>query len=155
MRRHLWSTAALLVMVFFAFGSVGGDKSSEPNKPDRGAQNDGGGSIEIVNVRVEPYRTANGFDTVMIYVDWKNTGSRPVRVVDAKINAFDAAGNAVEVMPVRDYTIYAVFNDRPGITPGETYIEPQGEGFVAPKPTGGMPTRATARITKVSDRGIE
>jgi hypothetical protein len=155
MPKHLWSTAALLVMVFLAFGSVSGDKSSERNKPDGGAQSDAGGSVEIVKVRVEPFRSATGFDTVMIYVDWKNTGSRPVRVVDAKITAFDAAGNEIEVMPVADYTIYAVFNDRPGVAPGETYIEPQGEGFIAPKTPGVMPTRASAKITKVSERGME
>ena len=40
MRRHLWSTVAVLVMVFFAFGSVSGNKSSTQNVPDGGTRKD-------------------------------------------------------------------------------------------------------------------
>ena len=78
-----------------------------------------------------------------------------MRIVDAKIIAFDVAGSSVDVMSMLDYTIYAAFNDRPGIAPGETYIEPQGEGYIVPSANGVLPTRATAIITKVSERGIE
>ena len=34
MRKHLWSTVALLVMVFLAFGSTSSNKSTPPNTAD-------------------------------------------------------------------------------------------------------------------------
>ena len=65
----------------------------------------------------------------MVLVDWKNTGSTPIRVVKADIVAYDASG-AELASGTKDYTIYAASNSQSGIVAGETYAEPSGEGFV-------------------------
>jgi hypothetical protein len=88
-------------------------------------------SVEIVKVRVQPFRTAQGKGTRMVCVDWKNTGNRAIRRVTATTRGFDAEDNEVEVMPVSDYDICVTAgNDRPGIALGETYYEPNDEGHV-------------------------
>ena len=117
----------------------------------------GGGrlSVEVVDTRLEPVRTAEGLDTKMVYIDWKNTGNRPVRAVYAKVYGFDEQGNEVDVMPVPSYSIYAVFNGDPGIAPGETYHEPKGEGLFVPPKLPKMPTRVSVTITKVEEKGME
>ena len=112
-------------------------------------------SVEIVKVRVEPFRTANGIDTVMVCVDWKNTGTRTVRAVDAKLIGYDIQDKEVEILSLPDYTIYAVFSDSNGIAPGETYTVPKGRGFIVLENRERKPIRATATITKVDEQGIK
>ena len=45
-----------------------------PDTPSEQAQVGGRASIEILGVRVAPFRSATGLSMAMIYVDWKNTG---------------------------------------------------------------------------------
>lgn len=84
----------------------------------------------------------------MLSVDWKNTGSAPVRVVHADIKAFDASGNMVYSAP--DYTIYVTSDQAPGIAPGTTYTEPNGEGHILISETGAPVVSAEAVITRFS-----
>ena len=112
-------------------------------------------SVEIVKVRVVPFRTANGIDTVMVCVDWKNTGTRTVRAVDAKLTGYDNKDKEVEILSLPDYTIYAVFSDSKGVAPGETYTVPEGRGFIVLENREKKPIRATATITKVDEHGIK
>jgi hypothetical protein len=49
--------------------------------------------------------------------------------VDADIALYDSRGNTIEGGNI-NYTIYAVSNRDPGISPGETYQEPSDEGFI-------------------------
>jgi tetratricopeptide (TPR) repeat protein len=108
-------------------------------------------SVEVVKVRLEPFRTATGSDTKMVYVDWKNTGNRPVRAVSAKLKVYDDAGNEIASYP--SYPVYASSNDSSGVAPGESYVKPKGEGFALGKIPGKTPTRVTAEITKVEETG--
>lgn len=110
-------------------------------------------AVELVQARLEPFRTAAGDDTQIVGVDWKNTGNRPVRAVHANIKAFDAQGRELYSAP--NYTIYAVFNDRPGVAPGETYTKPKGEGHVLPPLLPRPATRVTVEITKAEEKGLD
>jgi len=110
-------------------------------------------SVDLVNTRVEPFRTAQGLDTKMVYVDWKNTGNRPVRAVYANIKAFDRQGR--ELYSASDYTIYAVFDNKPGIAPTETYSEPNGEGHILPTRLPMPAIRVTVEITRAKEKGLE
>lgn len=87
-------------------------------------------SALLLEVREGPFRTAAGHDTTMVYADWKNTGNRPIRAVYATIKVLDSQGR--ELYAPSDYAVYAVASDKPGIAPGETYVEPKGEGHVLP-----------------------
>lgn len=115
------------------------------------------GSVEIVRVRAVPYVTAQGAQAQMVLVDWKNTGSTTIREVFADITAYDAGGNKLD-SGAQDYCIYAVFSSDPGISPGETYTEPEDEGYVlvnAPDITGfSAAAKVEVRITRASDGGI-
>lgn len=113
----------------------------------------GKASVEVVAVRLEPFRAATGYDTQLVAVDWKNTGNCPVRKVSANIKVFDSRGEVV--YSVSDYTIYAVSSDRPGIAPGETYTKPTGQGHSLPKGAGEKAVRATVEITRVEEKGME
>lgn len=109
-------------------------------------------SAEVQSVRLQPFRAAAGFDTQMVYVDWLNTGDRPVRRVSAQIRVFDARG--VEVYEVPSYPIYAVSSDRPGVPPGHSRFTPTGEGFMLAITPGLSAVRATAEITNVGEAGF-
>jgi hypothetical protein len=108
-------------------------------------------AVEITKVRLVPFRTATGMDTTMVCVDWKNTGTRPVRALSAKIVCVDKGGR--EVYSVPDYYIYAVVaNDRPGIGPGQAYIEPSDEGHIIPPLDSLQVVRVNVSVVRVEER---
>lgn len=110
-------------------------------------------SVEIVEVRLERFRTADGEDTHMICVDWKNTGNRPVRGVTATLRVLDAKGN--EVYAAKDYYIYSAGNSEPGIAPGGTYLEPNDQGHVIPPLADRDGREAKAKIVRVLEKTPE
>ncbi len=69
----------------------------------------------------------NGKRMQQVHVTWENTGTTPIRVVDADIISRDSVGNILER---HNYTIYAEFDHSPGVRPGEIYTTPAGEGFI-------------------------
>src|SRR5262249_23306361 len=110
-------------------------------------------SAEVVNVRLEPYRTAGTqADVISGCVDWKNTGNRPIRGVDATITGYDERGNAW-VLFHPDIAIYGEADGYPGIAPGETCITPKSEGHFLHLHDR-KPVRVTAVITKVEEKGF-
>lgn len=139
--------ALLILFGLFSWGKnrtpSAGTEQRRPGKP----------SAEVVNVQLVPFSSPAGFDTQHVAIDWKNTGDRPVRTVRANIKAFNSQGEVV--YSVSDYTIYAVFDDRPGVAPGETHIKPAGQGFALPPDAGAKAVRATAEITRVEEKGME
>lgn len=72
---------------------------------------------------------ANGRTMQMVIVTLKNTGSTPIRVVDAEITSRDSSGKVVET---HNYTIFAKSDSSPGIAPGSTWTTRKGEGFILP-----------------------
>ncbi len=83
------------------------------------------GSSKLVDF-VSP---ANGKKMLMMIVTLKNTGSTPIRVVDADITWRDSSGN---VLGTHNYTIFAEFDSAPGIAPGSSWTTRKGEGFTIP-----------------------
>ncbi len=107
--------------------------------------------VEVVKVRLEAVRVVNsGANAVMVYVDWKNTGTRPVRSVRATIKAFDAKGKEVYSS---EALVYEAPKDFPGVAPGATYTEPSGKGHLVPNEPGKTPVKATVEVTKVEEKG--
>ena len=107
-------------------------------------------TAEVVESRLIPFVTANGAQAQMVLINWKNTGTTPIRVVHANIIAYDSNGVTLS-SSANDYTIYAVSDERPGISSNRTYIEPDGEGFVL-LPLDGSSSNASrveAQITRV------
>ena len=114
----------------------------------------GGGEpkAEIVQARVVPFTTADRHAVHMVLIDWKKTGTPPVRIVHASITIYDANGNVFDRAP--DYTIYSVSNSDPGIAPGETYREPTAEGYMVLNVLSNpAPVHLEAVITEVSSEG--
>ncbi len=110
-------------------------------------------TAQVVESRLIPFTTANGVQAQMVLIDWKNTGTTPIRVAYADIIAYD--GNGVQLSSsARDYTIYTVADSRSGISPTRTYTEPDGEGFVLIPPDGpsSQATRVEAKITRVKEK---
>jgi carboxymethylenebutenolidase len=102
-----------------------------------------GTSAEVIRARVVPFSRANSVGTQMVLVDWRNTGTTTIRAVDADIIPFDARGRRLE-SGAMNKPIYAVSDSSPGIAPGETYVEPNGDGFIlAP----GFPKAARVKVT--------
>jgi hypothetical protein len=108
-------------------------------------------TAEVVKVRVVPFTTAQGVRTQMVLVDWRNTGTTTIRAIDADIIVYDDRGNVLD-SGAKDYTIYAVSDDSPGIVPGEIYTEPKGKGFTL-MPGSTKARRAQVTITKVVESG--
>jgi hypothetical protein len=103
-------------------------------------------SAEVVRARLVPYTTPAGLRTKIVLVDWKNTGETVIRAVDADIAAYDRRGNKLGSV---NYTIYAVSNNSPGVSPGETYRESVGEGFAWDPAITSNATRVDVSITEV------
>ncbi len=86
----------------------------------------------------------------MIYVDWQNTGPTPIRAVRANLKVFDATNKVVFDKP--GATIYVKPDVDPGIAPGATFKEPEGEGYIPALPPGAKkPLRATAELMIVEE----
>ncbi len=51
---------------------------------------------------------------------WKNTGETAVRVVEAEIQTFNADGSVRDTI---NYSLYADFNENPGVAPGQIYSQ--------------------------------
>lgn len=84
----------------------------------------------------------------MAYVTWKNTGMTPIRVVRADIVHVDSRGNVLDA--VKDYTIYAAWNDSPGVQPGETYTDPPGRGYILTPQLGSPNLRETSLLVRLT-----
>lgn len=99
----------------------------------------GGGTISAAktNVRLEPWTNPDGKQLKMVYFDWKNTGTTPIRALHANMTFYDAQGAVVD--KVKNYTIYVAPGNDKGIAPGESYFEPKGEGFAAVDLPGNSP----------------
>ncbi len=67
-----------------------------------------------------------GRNVQIVIVTLKNTGSRPIRVVDADLIYRDASGES----RTHNYTIFAASDSEPGIAPGRTWTTPKGEGVI-------------------------
>ncbi len=106
--------------------------------------------VRILRVRVETY-TLDGRRLRVVCVDWKNEGERPIRAVDADITLYDAVGSVID-FPIRDYAIYAVSDEQPGVVPGERHRTPKHQGFILPPGVGGV-EGARARVTEVVEHG--
>jgi hypothetical protein len=110
--------------------------------------------VEVIDVKIVQFKNAaNGKIGQEVLTTWKNKGDKPVRVVYAEITAYFDDGSIKEQM---EYTIYATFDDRPGVKPGETHRTKPGEGFNL---TGfkGMPgyrpaAKAVVRVTRAGDK---
>lgn len=113
--------------------------------------NSGTPSVEIVNVRLVPFRTPNGERTQKVLIDFKNTGTTTVRAVDADIIPFGPKGNRLG-NAVHDYCIYAVLDSKPGIAPRDTYRTPESEGHVL-RPGYVKPVKVEVNVTEVVERG--
>jgi hypothetical protein len=88
--------------------------------------------------------TARGKQAQMVLTDWQNTGTQPITCVHARITAYGPDGEELS-SGAPDYVIFAT-EKRP-IQPGETYHEPDGDGFVL-FPYEGMASRVDVAIIK-------
>lgn len=85
-------------------------------------------SAKILRAKLVPFRSPTTGRTIQrVVTTWKNTGTTPVRVIEARFIFYDAAGRVLES---HDYTLYASFGA--GVPPGATYATPAGEGFIYP-----------------------
>lgn len=145
--------------VFGAFIDAGSKHAQE--SADRREKNDppprestpAGPSVQVVDFRAIPGTDAAGRDVLRVGFAFRNTGDRPVRKVKGIIRAYDANGSEVPGgSDGLDYTMYAAFNDEPGILPGETYQTPSGKGYILPR--GGRHAEFKFQLTSVSEEGI-
>lgn len=106
---------------------------------------------EVVQTRIGPFTLPTGVVVQMAYVDWKNLSNKPVGVAFADIEAYDADGEALQ-SGAKDYCVFdSQDNDGKKIQPGETYIEPDGLGFVLLSNAFGKADKVEARITRLME----
>ena len=140
MKRHFYSSLALLTMIAFALGSVqtsdvaetGYIETEAPESPAsdvrKAVRPDP--SVSIIEARLEPFQSpTTGRQLQKVFTTWKNVGNTPIRAVEARLIFRDENGDVIES---HDYTLYAVFDADRGVLPGETYTTPQNAGFIFP-----------------------
>jgi hypothetical protein len=128
--------------------------SNPPTAPSKESSPRGQPKAEIIKTRLVPFVTAQGKSAQMVLTDWKNTGMEPIKEVYADISAYDERGNLLSAS-VKDYCIFAVESDSKAIKPGETYTEPDGEGFILIPfpPENAKVKRVTVTVTRLSSGG--
>lgn len=86
---------------------------------------------EVVAARLIPFELAsNGAAAQMVLIDWKNTSNRAIAAAWAEITPFDEQGKKLEGGSPEQCVFSYEDNNMEKIEPGETYIEPDGLGFV-------------------------
>jgi len=85
-------------------------------------------SAVVLEARVVPFQspTPNVGRIQEVITTWKNTGTTPIRAIEAKFTFRNAAQ---QIIGTNDYTLYAEFDSAPGVLPGATYTTPAGQGF--------------------------
>lgn len=102
MRKHMWSTLALLVMTFFAFGSVGGNRTSKdeeqkpaPGAPDKPKTDDGEDDhdgLVLLTKTVQGTSTDLGMEITGTVV---NRRSKALSYAQITFNVYDESGAQV------------------------------------------------------------
>ena len=88
----------------------------------------GSGSAEVLRSRLVPFDSPNSkWPMQMVITTWRNTGHGPIRDVEARFKFRD---RNKQILAIRDYTLYAAYDDEPGIQPGKSYTTPKGEGYI-------------------------
>ena len=109
--------------------------------------------IEIAQVKIEPYRMAQGKEVQILLIDWKNTGKLPVGLVKAELTVFDSQDRKID--QTKSYRIFAALSEKAEIKPGGIYHEPKNDGFViVPMPVAAIAARATVNLTLVGPRPL-
>jgi hypothetical protein len=83
-------------------------------------------SATILSSALVDFVDDKGNKTQKVVVRWKNSGMTPIRAIDAEITHWDASG---ELLGKYNYTIFATFDDEPGVAPGEINTT---RGFILP-----------------------
>jgi hypothetical protein len=156
MKRNYLSAFALIAMSFLAIGSVEAPPETHKVGSKRNAVGAGATEmeVEVLDVKLVPFKMAtNGKMGQEILTTWKNKGDKPVRVVYAEFTTYYEDGRIREQM---EYTLYATFDDRPGVRPGATHRTKPREGFLL-SGNNGFPgyrpaATATVRITRAADK---
>ena len=105
-----------------------------------------GKKFALLAVDFRPYRTADGNDAEMIYIDWKVNAEKPVRAVYAKITTLDAKGRVIR--NVASQCIYTAPADGPGFGPYGTYKVQDGKGLL--QPFNGVPKIARVNVVIIN-----
>ncbi len=108
-------------------------------------------AIVVRNQLVGFISPENGQRMQMLSVTLKNTGLTPIRSVDARITYFDFSD---KIIGTHKYSVYAKFDNEPGILPGHFWTTPKGEGII-PQAFVGFEKRlksARVNITEVSEK---
>ena len=105
-------------------------------------------SATVLDVSIVTERNPKGKEFRFIKVRWKNTGTRPIRIIDGNIMINDNTGT---LKPKFEYTIFARSNSEPGIMPGETYVQKEG-GFALP--LGCTAKEARVEFTRVLEHDL-
>lgn len=86
-------------------------------------------SVSIISSDLDSFRNPDGKRFQEVISTWTNTGSTPIRVLDADIVTYTRDGTPITSV---NYTIYDASDDEAGIAPGEIYTDPYGHGFKLP-----------------------
>lgn len=123
------------------------DRSGSSQRQADDSRADSALRVQVVsNKLVDFVSPTNGQKLQMLMVTLKNTGSTPIRVVDADITARDSSG---KIVCTTNYTIFAEFDSSSGLAPGRTWTTRKGEGFILQ--WGAKATKADVRITNVRE----
>ncbi|QDV25867.1 hypothetical protein [Aureliella helgolandensis] len=111
-------------------------------------------TVELIDAQLAPFKNAaNGKMGQEVLTTWKNTGDISVRVVDAEITSLNDDGSTRETF---NYTLFAEFDDSPGVLPGETHETEPGRGFKLPGFEGfagySPASSVKVRIAKVAEK---
>jgi hypothetical protein len=129
----------LLIVPFFAAGAESAQSTDY--------------QIEIAQIKIEPFRMAQGKEVQILLVDWKNTGKLPVGLVKAELSFFDSQDRKID--QIKSYRIFTALSAKAEIKPGTVYREPKNDGFVIiPVPETTKAARATVKLTLVGPRPL-
>ncbi len=111
-------------------------------------QPSGNYQAEVIRVRLVPSLSAQGKAVQTLLIDWKNTGTLPIGQVNATVTFFDADGRQLD--EIKNWSVFATYDRKKMIKPGQAHEEPNNDGFVFMTPDGSKAATAKAVLTKVA-----
>jgi hypothetical protein len=132
----------IMIPIFFADRL---DRQGRTSTPPEAAS----GSAEVTSSRLVPFKSsASKFPLQRVITTWKNTGTTPIRAIEAEFTFRDKNNRVIETV---EYTLYAASDSEAGVAPGQTYTTPRDEGFKFINPLIKAES-VEVRILSVSDR---
>jgi len=150
--RFVWVGCAVAVIGLVVACGGGGSRTPRPSGK---IEETPVTKAEVFGIKDVPFTRADGNETHLIQISWKNTGNTPIRRLEVDIDVLNEFGKRLSANSAKNYTLYLVPKSEPGVLPGEALGQKTDAGYILPIVPGETPARYEVQIVKASSVGYD